>query len=334
MTTQTPSSNPITDPYKHLRIIPGLDGNIIRLPEISTPILLSAPDSHPIPILTKDLTINQSNKIWARIFLPKQTLDHPFNTKLPLIVWFHGGGFILYSVASTFFQRSCATMAIQLSAVIVSIEYRLAPEHRLPAAYDDAAEALHWIKTIPDEWLRDFADLGKCFLMGGSAGANIAYHAGLKLAETIDDHDLHPLKIKGLILHQPFFGGSKRTESELRMVNDRNLPLCCTDLMWKLALPIGADRDHEYCNPTVEDAGSNALTKMKGLGWRILIDWGDKDPLMDRQDEFVKMLQEKGLQVVSQFWEGHCHGIEYVDPSKCNALCSAYKTFIASSLLP
>ncbi|KDP22355.1 hypothetical protein JCGZ_26186 [Jatropha curcas] len=336
MTTQTPPSNPITDPYKYLRIVLAPDGTITRLPEIPSLNLSSADsasDSHPIPILTKDLTINQSKKTWARIFLPRQTLDPSFHAKLPLIVWFRGGGFILYSAASALFQHSCATMAIQLSAVLVSIEYRLAPEHRLPAAYEDAVEAVHWIKTAPDEWLTDFADLNNCFLMGGSAGANIAYHAGLKLAATIDDQDLHPLEIKGLILHQPFIGRCKRTESELRMVSDPHLPLCCADLMWKLALPIGADRDHEYCNPTVE-GGSNALTKMKALGWRILVDWGDKDPLMDRQQEFVKMLQEKGLQVVSQFSEGHCHGIELVDLSKCNALYSAYKSFISSSLLP
>ncbi|KDP22354.1 hypothetical protein JCGZ_26185 [Jatropha curcas] len=294
--------------------------------------ILSASDSHPIPILTKDLTINQSNETWARIFLPKQTQDHSFHTKLPLIVWFHGGGFILFSAASTFAQDFCATMAIQLSAVVVSIEYRLAPEHRLPAAYEDAVEAVRWIKTTPDEWLRDSADLNNCFLMGGSAGANIAYHAGLKLAATIADHDLHPLEIKGLILHQPFFGGSKRTESELRLATDLILPLCCTDLMWNLALPIGADRDHEYCNPTVK-GGSNALTKMKELGWKILVDWGRKDPLMDRQGEFVKMLQEKGLQVESQFLDGHCHVIEFVDPSKFEALYTVYRNFLSSSLL-
>ncbi|XP_012090353.1 carboxylesterase 1 [Jatropha curcas] len=326
-----PPSDSITDPYKYLRIIPASDGTITRLPEIPIPNLLSASDSHPMPILTKDLTINQSNETWARIFLPKQTQDHSFHTKLPLIVWFHGGGFILFSPVSTFYQDFCAIMAIQLSAVVVSIKYRLAPEHRLPAAYEDAVEAVRWIKTIPDEWLRDSADLNNCFLMGSSAGANIAYHAGLKLAATMDDHYLQPLKIRGLILHQPFFGGSRRIESELRMVNDPHLPLCCADLMWKLALRIGADRDHEYCNPTVE-GGSNALTKMKELGWRILVDWGDKDPLMDRHEEFVNMLQEKGIQVVSQFFKGHCHGIELVDPSKCNALNSAYKSFISCSL--
>ncbi|KAJ9164117.1 hypothetical protein P3X46_023731 [Hevea brasiliensis] len=328
MSTQTSPENLTIDPYKHLRIIPLSDGTITRLPEITN--LLPRPQ-HPIPILTKDITINQSNNTWARIFLPQQTLDYTSShTKLPLIVWFHGGGFILFSAASTFFHDYCASLAIELTAVVVSIEYRLAPEHRLPAAYEDAVEALHWIKSSPDEWLRDFADLRKCFLMGASAGANIAYHAGLRVAETVEH--LEPLKIEGLILHQPFFGGSKRTESELRMMNDPILPLCSNDLMWELALPIGADRDHEFCNPTVK-GDSKALTKMRQLGWRIFVHWGDRDPLMDRQVLLVKMLREKGLVVVNHSSEGHFHGVELVEPSKCTGLYVAYKSFISSSVL-
>ncbi|XP_002510874.2 probable carboxylesterase 120 [Ricinus communis] len=328
MSDQTPPPNATTiDPYKHLRIIPGPNGNTLTgLPEISN---FFPRSPHPVPILTKDITINQSNNTWARLFLPHKTLDSSNQSKLPLVVWFHGGGFILFSAATTFSHDYCANTAIELNAIVVSIEYRLAPEHRLPAAYDDAVEALLWIKTSPDEWLTQFADFSKSFLMGGSAGANIVYHAALTVAERVDD--LEPIKIRGLILHQPFFGGSKRTGSELRLVNDRILPLCCSDLMWELSLPIGADRDHEYCNPTAEEGSSKAaVAKIRELGWKVLVDCGDKDPLMDRQVEFIKMLQEKGVQVASHIVEGGYHGVEFLDPSKCKALYAAYKCFISS----
>ncbi|KAI9076334.1 hypothetical protein K1719_041697 [Acacia pycnantha] len=62
-------------------------------------------------------------------------------------------------------------MATQLSAVIVSVEYRLAPEARLPAAYDDAVEALHWLRTTQEKWISEFSDVSSCFLMGTSAAA-------------------------------------------------------------------------------------------------------------------------------------------------------------------
>ena len=108
-------------------------------------------------------TLNQSNKTWIRIFLPKQAPDNTFPSKLPLIVYFHGGGFIRYSASPTVFHDFCANIAIDVNAIIVSVDYRLAPEHRLPAAYDDAVETLHLIKTDQDEWLTKYADFSDTY---------------------------------------------------------------------------------------------------------------------------------------------------------------------------
>jgi pimeloyl-ACP methyl ester carboxylesterase len=105
-------------------------------------------------------------------------------------------------------------------------------------------------------------DFSSCFLMGGSAGGNIAYHAGLRAAEEVGH--LEPLKIRGLILQQAAFGGIQRTGSELRFVNEAILPPSVSDRMWESSLPIGA---HEYCNPTV-GGGSKLLEKIRVLGWR------------------------------------------------------------------
>lgn len=79
------------------------------------------------------------------------------------------------------FQNFCTILAVETKSVIVSVDNRLAPEHRLPEAYDDCVEALHWIKTTQDEWLTKYADLSNCFLMGISAGGNIVYQVGLNL---------------------------------------------------------------------------------------------------------------------------------------------------------
>ncbi|KAI6696245.1 hypothetical protein NL676_016364 [Syzygium grande] len=90
-------------------------------------------------------------------------------------------------------KEFCVTLAHELSAVVVSVEYRLALEHRLPRAYDDAVEALHWVKTTRHEWLTGHADLSTCYLMGSSAGGNLAFHAGLRASASHDDFE--PLKI-------------------------------------------------------------------------------------------------------------------------------------------
>ncbi|XVF81814.1 hypothetical protein PTKIN_Ptkin15bG0186200 [Pterospermum kingtungense] len=325
-----PFSDPIIvdDLYKRLEITLNPDGSLTRNAN-RYPNTSPSPDpNQPIPVLSKDITINQSNKTWARIFLPRQALDTSSGAKkLPLIAYYHPGGFINCSAASTTFHVFCSKMALELQAIIVSVDYRLAPENRLPAAYDDAVEALHWIKATQEEWLKQYADFANFFLMGSSSGGNIVYHAGLRAAD-----DPEPLKIRGLILHQPFFGGSQKVESELRLVNDPILPPGVSDLLWGLALPIGADLDHEYSNPTA-DKGLKLLDKVVSVGWRVLVTGCDGDPLIDRQIGLTKLMEEKGVKVVSNFPAGGHHGVDFMQPDKAEALILVIKEFIRSSSL-
>ncbi|KAK0595349.1 hypothetical protein LWI29_005843 [Acer saccharum] len=103
--------------------------------------------------------------------------------------------------------------------------------------------------------------------MGSSAGGNLAYNVALcAAAAEVDDHDhkhnnLLPLKIRELILHHLAFGGVNRTGSEIRLLNDKILPACVSDLGWELSLPLGADCDYKYCNPMVK-GGSKVLNQM------------------------------------------------------------------------
>ena len=191
----TGTSNPDSNLLKYLPIVLNPDGTITRL--IQIPSTAASPDpTSSSPVLTKDLALNPMHNTFVRLFLPRHALYN--SAKLPLVVYFHGGGFILFSAASTFFHDFCCEMAVHAGVVIASVDYRLAPEHRLPAAYDDAMEALYWIKDSRDEWLTNFADFSNCFIMGESAGGNIVYHAGRRAAAVADD--LLPLKIKGLVL--------------------------------------------------------------------------------------------------------------------------------------
>ncbi|KAF5733391.1 carboxylesterase 1-like [Tripterygium wilfordii] len=74
--------------------------------------------------------------------------------------------------------------------------------------------------------------------------------------------------------------------------------------MWDMSLPIGANRDHEYCNPTVGDDGKKLWDKVGLLGWKVLVIGCNGDPLIDRQISLVEMLKGKGVQVEHQFDEG------------------------------
>ncbi|KAI9076347.1 hypothetical protein K1719_039804 [Acacia pycnantha] len=295
------------DPYKSLHIVLNPDGTITRLQKHPETPATPDPNSH-LPVLSKDVTINTSHNTWVRIYLPRRALRHhpPSSaTKLPLIVYSHGGSFMFYAANSTYFHDFCVNLALNTQSVVVSVNYHLAPEHRLPAAYDDALDALYWIKTTEDPWLTRFADYSNCYLMGDSAGGNIAYNAGLRAAAEVNQ--LEPLKIQGLILVQPFFGGMKRTSSELRLADDEKLPLPATDVRWELSLPVGVDRDHEYCNPMAESRCKGCDDIIKRLGWKVVVFGSFGDPLVDREMKLAQALDEKGVAVEGYFEGDYKH---------------------------
>ncbi|KAL3834540.1 hypothetical protein ACJIZ3_009276 [Penstemon smallii] len=321
--------DPQVDPYGYLGMIRNPDGSLTRIPEfLPTSIPPSYnPDPNHVQVLTKDIPINKEKPNWVRLYLPKTASNSIPTQKLPLIIYYHGGGFILGRVTSPLSHNFCLQTANRIPAVIVSVEYRLAPEHRLPAAYDDGMEALQWMRTINDEWLTKYADFSKCFLMGSSAGGNIVYQVGLRAVACVDD--LLPLKIQGLIFHQPFFGGTQRTLSEVRFSNDKVFPPVVADVMWELGLPIGVDRDHEYCNP-MTGIKLEVLMNVKDQGWRLLVTGCCGDPLVDRQIEFMRMLKEKGLDVIGEFSDGGFHGCELFDDSKAEIFYGVVKNFVLS----
>ncbi|KAJ4976414.1 hypothetical protein NE237_001520 [Protea cynaroides] len=327
-----PATPKTIDPYKQLRITLNPDGSLTRATLFpNSPATGNEPSSDPPnSVLSKDVPLNSTNNTWLRLFIP--TASGAAGAALPLIIYFHGGGFILYSAASQPFHASCSRMAAELPAVIASIEYRLAPEHRLPAAYDDAVEAIRWIqaqamdRSNGDPWLRAHVDFNQCYLMGSSAGGNIVYHTALRTVGL----DLDPVKIQGFILNQPYFGGVRRTESELRLKDDRIVSMQSNDLIWELSLPTGSDRDHEYCNPMVvrlDRVGEIGLLREK----KWLVRGYGGDPLVDRQKELGKMLESYGMNVVTRFDETGFHAVELFDPAKAQALLDDIKEFIHSS---
>ncbi|CAJ2666789.1 unnamed protein product [Trifolium pratense] len=321
---QTLSPKPCNNPYKQLNLILNPNGTITRpnKPPETPPSL-----DPTLPVLSKDLIINQSKGTWARIYVPRKTLNQT-SKKLPLVIFFHGGGFIFLSAASTIFHDFCFNMANDIVSVVASVEYRLAPEHRLPAAYEDAVEALHWIKTNyqSDDWLKNHVDFSSVFLMGSSAGGNIAFNTGLR----VEDGDSGISKmIKGLILVQPFFSGIHRTDSELRLVSESHLSLCNNDMLWELSLPVGANRDHEYCNPTIGD-NILRLENIRRLGWSVLVTDCDGDPLVDRSIGLVRFMEKKGVRVMGHFTKGDYHGVQDSEPLKAKELFVVIKKFISS----
>ncbi|XP_010506547.1 PREDICTED: probable carboxylesterase 8 [Camelina sativa] len=312
---------PSSDPYKFLNITLNSDGSLTRHREFP---------KLPPTEQSKDIPLNQTNNTFIRIFKPRNI---PPESKLPIIVYYHGGGFLFYSAASAPFHESCTKMADRLQTIILSVEYRLSPEHRLPAAYEDAVEAVLWLRDQArgatnggdcDTWLKDGVDFSKCFVMGSSSGGNIVYNVALRVVDT----DLSPVKIQGLIMNQAFFGGVEPSDSESRLIDDKICPLPATHLLWSLCLPDGVDRDHVYSNP-VKSSGPQEKDKMGRFPSTLINGYGG-DPLVDRQRHVADMLKARGVHVQTRFDEDGYHACELFDGNKAKALYETVEAFIKS----
>ncbi|XP_024024543.1 probable carboxylesterase 17 [Morus notabilis] len=207
------------------------DGSVKRF----APEIVSASDESHNKFKSKDVVIDPSKPITARMFLPHSLSS---SSPLPLVVYFHGGGFCIGSTTWLGYHHFLGDFSVASQSVIVSVDYRLAPENRLPIAYEDCHTSLEWIlssyQAKSEPWL-DRADLSRVFLSGDSAGGNIAHHVAMKAVGNGFDH----MKIKGLLLIHPYFGSEKRTEKEMEEgaatdvavlpdVNDLDLIVCDT----------------------------------------------------------------------------------------------------------
>ena len=95
---------------------------------------------------------------------------HPDSDRLlPVVVYFHGGGFVIGDIVSH--NTICQRLAAGVPALVVSVDYRLAPEHRFPAAVDDCDAATAWVSAHAAEFGGDSARLA---VAGDSAGGNLA----------------------------------------------------------------------------------------------------------------------------------------------------------------
>ncbi len=107
------------------------------------------------------------HEIPLRIYRPRALPDS--RTDVPVVMWFHGGGWVWGNPVD--YDPICTFVAARVGCVVVSVDYRLAPEHRAPVAAHDCVDATTWVQVSGDV-LR--ADTGRMAVAGDSAGGNLA----------------------------------------------------------------------------------------------------------------------------------------------------------------
>nr|CAB3453581.1 unnamed protein product [Digitaria exilis] len=228
-------------------------------------------------VTSRDVVIDAAIGVAARLYLPPVVHAAAASSataakKLPVLVFFHGGYFIVGSPSHPLFHRYVNSLATTARAIAVSVRYRLAPEDPLPAAYDDSWAALRWVASGEDPWLTDHGDLGRVFLSGVSAGANIAHN----MAIAAGTNSLHKhTRIEGVILLHPSFAGEKKMEEEedefWRSNKDR----------WAVIFP-GAAANGGLDDPRINPMAAGAPSLANLAGQRMLVSMASEDPRAPR----------------------------------------------------
>lgn len=223
----------------------------------------------------------------ARLYVPKEPRQH--DGLSPALVFFHGGGWVIGDLDSH--DVVCRQLAAEGALIVISVDYRLAPEHKFPAAADDAIAATKWIAAHA----RDLGvDASRLSIGGDSAGGNLA--AVVALAA----RDAGGTALAGQVLIYPAtdFAMTHGSHSE----PETSVLLTHSVIRWF--------RDH-YLNGAsdIHDwrASPARAQNLAGLPPAYVLTAG-ADPLRDEGDEYAERLRQAGVPVTYKHFPGQFHG--------------------------
>ncbi|MED6183756.1 hypothetical protein PIB30_040740 [Stylosanthes scabra] len=296
------------------------DGTVERPRQ--TPYTPPSLDENP-HVSSKDIIISQNPSISARLYLPKPL---PQPQKLPILVYFHGGGFFFESAFSQLYHNYINAFVSRVPVLVVSVEYRLAPEHSLPAAYDDCFAALqcvasHSSNDISEPWLIDYGDFSRIFIGGDSAGGNIVHNVAMRAGSLSQQ-----VKLLGAIYVHPYFYSSKAIGSESMMSeHEKSLGHIVWDFVYPNA-PGGID--NPLVNPLAPGAPSLATLGCS----KILVCVAGNDALRDRGVWYYDAVNKSGWQGISELFEeegeDHVYHIFHPETEKANKITECMASFI------
>jgi acetyl esterase len=218
-----------------------------------------------------------------RIYTPEG--DGPF----PVVVWIHGGGFFMGGDLPIW-DGACARLAAEVPALVVSVGYRLAPEHPFPAAVEDSFAALRFAAARASEWKGDPARIA---VMGGSAGGNLA----AVVAQRARDEGGPPLVYQVLIVPATYAAGE---ETESRKLFGKGFGLDGIPAMVANYIPNESERANPWASPLL-------ARDFAGLPPALVLT-AEFDPLRDEGEAYAEKLRGAGVPVTAVRYDGAIHG--------------------------
>ena len=222
------------------------------------------------------------NEIPIRIYRPAKKKD------LPLLIYYHGGGWVIGDLDTH--DQVCRMLSEGAQAIVVAVDYRLAPEHPFPAAVRDAYAALEWVDRHAESLGGDALRLA---VAGDSAGGNLAAVV-CQLAKERGGPDI--------VFQLLIYPAVDMTQSHPSVEENREGPVLTRDhLTWFRGHYLADSLD--WTNPQASPLHSEDL---RGLPPALIIT-AEFDPLRDEGEEYARRLKTAGAAVQVERFDGQVH---------------------------
>jgi acetyl esterase len=273
------------------KLLPTLNSYFPRVETMTGPQLRAVireravPPPHPALVgAVADRTVpSPAGDIAVRIYWPERT-----SGPVPVVVFAHGGGFVFCDLNSH--DELCRAMTNGIGAVVVSVDYRLAPESPWPAAAEDVYAVADWATQQAGAL---GADPGRLLVAGDSAGGNLAAVTALMAR----DRDWPA--IAGQVLVYPVIAADFGTPSYQRFGVGYYNTATAMAWYWDQYVPRLADRSHPYASPL--------RAQLTGLPPAVVITAGC-DPLCSEGGGYAKALVAAEVPTIHRDYEGAIHG--------------------------
>jgi acetyl esterase len=243
-------------------------------------VAMAAPGDEEVREVVEQTIPGPGGPLRLRIYTPVLATE---GAPQACLVWYHGGGWVIGDLDSA--DGVCRALCGRSAATVISVDYRLAPEHPYPAAIDDAEAAFDWVRDHADDL---YLDRDRIAVGGDSAGGN--------LAALVAQSRKGQVAFQLLVYPATDLTNSHPSHEE----NAEGYLLTRDHMIWFAGHYLG---DHDRTDPRVSPLHAEDLS---GLAPAYVLT-AEFDPLRDEGEAYAARLADAGVEVTSRRYDGMIH---------------------------